>query len=197
MIINKVSISDLPRYNNGNPRSVKIMTEETPKLKKPQKPNGASVKPGQQLTKPDTKGRQKRGPLDWSLDELIAYRAYGGPPARIPDKEVLYKLGSMGVSLRNCADLFDISQEKFCSNLDWLENWQKGRSECASRVRAKIVEQALDENVLNAMIYLDKIMGGDSVVEQVQVNVRNETLKEVNTDDLLEIMYKQTDKDKE
>ena len=121
---------------------------------------------------PETKGRFVRGPLDWSLDELIEYRKAGGQPMRIPDKDILYNLGAMGVSMENAAKLFDISREKFSSNLDWLENWQKGRSECSARIRARIVEQALEENVLNAMIYLDKLMGGDSIVEQVQVDIR-------------------------
>jgi hypothetical protein len=145
--------------------------------------------------RPETKGRMKRGPLDWSLDELIEYRQNGHQPARIPDKDLLYKLGSMGVSLANAAKLFDISQEKFINNLDWHDSWSAGRAECSSRIRAKIVEQALDENVLNAMIYLDKIMGGDNVVEQVQVEVRNTQLANYNTIDLLDVMIKENDKD--
>jgi hypothetical protein len=164
------------------------MTDE---IKPPKKLVGrakAIVENQGKMYSPEKKGRMVRGPLDWSLDDLIAYKQNGTAPMRIPDPDLLYKLGTMGVSMNNAAELFDISREKFSSNLDWLENWQKGRAECAARVRAKIVEQALDENVLNAMIYLDKIMGGDQVIEQVQVDVRNTQLTAYDTDALLKAM---------
>lgn len=140
---------------------------------------------------PEVKGRKKVGMLDWSLDELIAYKHNGTPPARIPDADLLYKLGAIGVSLVNAANLFDISVEKFSSNSDWHESWKKGRAECGARVRASIVEDALDKDILNAKLYLDKIMGGDAPADVVNVNVRNTTLETIDTDKLLEVMFKQ------
>ena len=160
-----------------------MTTEEQPPKKKS----------GGRIWKPETTGRQKRGPLDWSLDELIAYRQSGVSPARIPDADLLFKLGSIGVSLSNVAKLFNIDETKITDNLDWYENWSRGRAECGSRIRAKIVEQALEGDVLNAMIYLDKILGGDQVTDQVQINVTNTELQPVKTEDLLEVMYKQQD----
>ena len=140
---------------------------------------------------PETKGAKRFGKLDLTLDELITYRSNGTPPARIPDPVILYKLGKAGVSLRNAADIFEISEDKFCSNPDWLVNWQKGRAELSSRVRAAIVDQALEQNVLNAMIYLDKIMGGDSPADQLNVTVTNvSNLENISTEDLLDVMYR-------
>jgi hypothetical protein len=151
-------------------------------------------KSGGPIWKPETTGRKKRGPLEWSLDELIAYRQSGVSPARIPDADLLFKLGSIGVSLANISKLFNIDETKITDNLDWHDNWARGRAECGSRIRAKIVEQALDENVLNAMIYLDKILGGDQVSDRVEVSVTTTELTPVKTEDLLEVMYNINDR---
>lgn len=163
------------------------MSDEVPQ-NKPGPKKGAPRK--KQPYSPEVKGRFVRGPLDWSLDELIEYKEKGGAPMRIPDKEMLFKLGKMGVSLANAAVLFNISQEKFCSNLDWYENWERGRAACGAQIRASIVEDALEKDVLNAKIYIDKILGGDKVVETVQVDVRNAELLDINTEDLLQVMFK-------
>ena len=147
---------------------------------------------------PETKGRFKRGVLDWSLDDLIAYRENGRPPTRIPDADLLYKLGTIGVSMSNAADLFGISREKFSSNLDWLENWQRGRAECGAQIRASIVEDALENNNLMAKIYIDKIIGGDkeSPTALIQVNVNSE-LGQVSTEDLLNVVFEEKDGNEE
>lgn len=173
----------MPRY----PKTEIVRTASTPGPKPGTPvPVGVHANNGSHY-KPETKGRKKYGPLDWSLDELIAYRQNGTPPARIPDKEMLYKLGSYGVTMMNCCDLFGISQDKFTGNLDWIENWQRGKAGLASRVRASIVEDALDKDILMAKIHLDKQLSGDNARPLVQVNV-NSQLSEVRTEDLLSVV---------
>ena len=169
-----------------------------PKEPKPPKVKDLTLNPQANngtFYKPETKGRYKKGPLDWSLDELIQYRQNGTPPARIPDAEILYKLGKCGVSLSNACEIFGISKEKFSSNMDWYENWARGRAECGAQIRASIVEDALEKDILNAKIYIDKIIGGDQVTDKLQVNVTNTQLENVSTEDLLEVMFKQQDND--
>jgi len=143
---------------------------------------------------PDTKGKKKFGLLDWSLDDLIEYKNNGRPPMRIPDADLLYKLGRAGVSMKNCCDIFGISQDKFYNNMDWVDNWNRGRAEIGSKIRASIVADALEENNLMAKIYLDKIMGGDkeSPTALIQVNVNSE-LGQVSTDDLLNVVFEEKD----
>lgn len=166
----------------------------------PRDPNAVPVVTGNKGTfyKPETKGRKKSGILDWSLDELIEYKHNGKPPARIPDPEILYKLGRCGVSMANAADIFGISREKFSSNEDWLLNWQRGRAECGALIRASIVEDALDKDILMAKIYVDKIMGGDkeNATTLVQVNV-NTGLGEVSTEDLLNVVFEEKNDNKD
>jgi hypothetical protein len=146
---------------------------------------------------PDVKGRKKYGPLDWSLDDLIRYRYNGTPPARIPDADLVYKMGSIGVSLSNVAAIFDLSLEKFSSNQDWYESWARGRAECGAKVRASIVDDALEKDILMAKIHLDKVLSGDKIGDNtyVQVNVSNNNLDQVSTDELLNVAFKEKDED--
>tara|TARA_R110000868_G_scaffold6114_3_gene35317 strand:+ start:133 stop:684 length:552 start_codon:yes stop_codon:yes gene_type:complete len=159
-------------------------------LKGKDKSDGTNVYP------PETKGKFTRGPLDWSLDELIEYRSNGTAPKRIPDAEMLRKMGAAGLPMETVCDLFQVSRDKFCSNLDWYDNWKLGKAEIGARNRAMIVAQALEQNVLNAQIYIDKIFMPDSGTNStVQVTVTNsEQLKPVSTEDLLEVMFKETNK---
>lgn len=174
-----MSEEDKPKPVRGRPKKKRVPTD---------------IQPGGAIYKPEVKGAKRFGKLDWTLDELIAYKNNGTPPARIPDADLLYKLGSIGVSLANAADLFEISQDKFCSNPDWITNWQRGRAECGSRIRASIVDDALEKDNLMAKIYIDKILGGDKQEQtMVQVNVNTNNLKEISTDDLLEVAFKNQD----
>ena len=147
---------------------------------------------------PEGKGKKKFGLLDWSLDELIAYRQNGTPPMRIPDPDLLYKLGSIGVSMKNCCDIFNVSQDKFYQNMDWVENWNRGRAECGAQIRASIVEDALEKDNLMAKIYIDKIIGGDkeNATALIQVNVNGE-LAQVSTEDLLNVSFEESNGDKD
>lgn len=167
------------------------MSEEDKPKRKPM-PTDKNVANNRPYT-PEKKGSMKRGPLDWTLDELIVYKNNGTMPKRIPDPKLLHKLGSIGVSIGNAASIFEITQDKIMDDPALYDAWKLGRAECGSRIRAKIVEQALDENVLNAMIYLDKILGGDNVAAEVNVNVTNTELQKIDTDSLLEVMFKQND----
>jgi len=171
----------MPRYKKPNPEPKPLG-------------NPALVAGGAGSYPPTTKGKKRTGPLDWSLDELIAYRENGRPPMRIPDPDILYKLGTIGVSMKNACDLFGVSMDKFCSNLDWLENWQRGRAECGAQIRASIVEDALEKDNLMAKIYIDKMIGGDkeSPTALIQVNVNSE-LGQVSTDDLLNVVFEEKD----
>lgn len=144
--------------------------------------------------KPETKGRRRVGVLDWSIDELIAYKNNGTPPVRIPDAQILYKLGTIGVTMTQTADLFGISVDKFTQNTDWYDNWKRGRSECGSRIRASIVKDALENDMLMAKIYLDKTMSGDkdNNAPMIQVNINTE-LGQVSTEELLNVAFEEKD----
>ena len=160
--------------------------------------NPALVAGGKGSYPPETKGKFKRGALDWTLDDLIAYRENGRPPVRIPDAEILYKFGRSGVSVNNTCDIFGISRDKFYSNLDWIENYNKGKAEIGAQIRASIVEDALEKDNLMAKIYLDKLISGDkeSPTALIQVNVNSE-LGQVSTDDLLNVVFEEKDGNEE
>lgn len=65
--------------------------------------------------------------------------------------------------------------------------FNKGRSEIGSKVRAKLVEDALYNDSMPAKLYLDKIMGGDIEQKALAVTVTQSPLENVSTEKLLEI----------
>lgn len=137
---------------------------------------------------PDIKGSKRVGILDWSLDELIAYKTDGRQPVRIPDADMLFKLGSYGVSAAHCADLFQIATDKFHKNEIWHAAWAEGRAQCATRIRASLVVDALEKDVIQAKIHLDKMFQDVPAPAIVQVNVST-GLEHINTKDLLQVIY--------
>lgn len=140
---------------------------------------------------PEKMGKMKRDNIfHWSLDELIAYKAQGIMPVMIIDESNVYKLASCGISKKVICDILDVSMNWFITNSVLNAAFEKGRAAIAAKNRAKLVESAFDGNV-QAMVYIDKIMGGDDVKQDVTVNVINADLKEVPTDQLIEVMFKQ------
>jgi hypothetical protein len=150
---------------------------------------------GGRTWKPDTIGRYKSGVLDWSVDELIAYKQTGATPKRIPDVDILYKLGKAGVSIMNSCDIFGISADKFSSNPDWSDAHAAGRAQLGSKIRTSLVEDALERDNTTVKIYLDKILGGDREQPQVVVNIKNNELQEYSTEDLINLAFKETPDD--
>lgn len=144
-------------------------------------------KPRDTFMPPETMGKMK-GPSVWdfSIDELIEYRATGVKPQRILDVDVIYSLAKIGVSIKNICGLFKVSEETFCNNAAFLSAHQQGRSECGTRIRAAIVEHAMNGS-LDAQKYLDKIMGGDVDTQNVNLNVSQRPLENVPTENLIEI----------
>jgi hypothetical protein len=70
---------------------------------------------------------------------------------------------------------------------------REGRSECGSRIRAAIVEHAMNGS-LDAQKYLDRIMGGDVDTQNVNLNVSQRPLENVPTENLIEIAMKDHEK---
>ena len=116
------------------------MSDETPKVKKtfhlPNQP------PRDTPIYPDTMGAMKKHPLHMSLDELIDYRATGVKPKYIIDDTLLFQLGKIGASLKTVAQMLSVAENTITENPAFLSAWQNGRSELASKNRAKIAEKA-------------------------------------------------------
>ena len=124
--------------------------------------------------------------MEWSLDELIEYKHNGQKPHRLPDQEILFKLGSVGVSAANCCALFDIGITTFNENPDWRSAWERGRATIATRLRSSLIEDALEKDNVMVKIYLDKVLGGEKTEAPPVVNVtvnNAETLQQVSTEE--------------
>lgn len=157
---------------NSDNLGLTMTTEKTIKVKKTSIPA-------------KTMGAIKRHPLHMSLDELIQYKTTGVQPKIIISEDILFRLGEIGASLKNTAQVLNVTEETISSNAPLLSAWQKGRANVGTKVRALIVEDALNGN-LQAKIYLDKMLGGDTITDNLNVTVTAQPLKEVSTEQLLE-----------
>ncbi len=176
------------------------------KYKPPPPPKGSSVvdlnkhvAEGNGLYSPEVKGKKRGGPLHWSLDELIEYRQNGTRPHHIPDPVMLEQLGAMGVSLANAMGLFGVLPEHSTARKDCVDAWNVGRSRVGARVRASLLNDALENDNITAKIHLDKVFSGEKAGDtNIQVNVNTDTnLSEVSTEDLLNVTFTSSDDKKD
>lgn len=107
--------------------------------------------------------------------------------------EKVEQLARSGVSLKNICGLFQKSFNHISDNPLLLDAFNRGRATVSSRIRSRLVDAALEENSIQAAIYLDKIMGGDVTTENVNLTVSQRPLEDVPTDQLLEISLKHDD----
>lgn len=139
---------------------------------------------------PDKTGSIKRHPLHMSVDELTEYRKTGVVPPVIIQPGQIKELAENGNSISTICSLFKISRETFHKNSAFLTEFYEGRGQVARLIRQQLVDQALHENSIQAMIYLDKILGGDAETVNINATVTARPLEDVKTEDLIEIAFK-------
>ncbi len=110
-------------------------------------------------------------------------------PERVED------LASFGVSNKHICSLHSKPYNFINDDRELREAFDRGRARVGTKIRTKIVEQALEQDNLTAMIHLDKIYSNEGQTQQVEVSVKNDYLDAVPTETLLEIMYKESDKE--
>jgi hypothetical protein len=106
-----------------------------------------------------------------------------------PSTEMVENLAASGISLKNICGILGKNFSYFSDNPDMKEAFDRGRATVGSRVRARLLDAALEENSMQAAIYLDKIYGGDTVASEVNVNVSTVNLDEIPTETLLDVLY--------
>lgn len=102
-----------------------------------------------------------------------------------PTPETVENLAASGVSVKNICGILGKHFSYLNEHPLMLDAFNRGRATVGSRVRARLLDAALEENSMTAAIYLDKIYGGDAVVSEVNVNVTSSPLENVSTEDLL------------
>jgi hypothetical protein len=104
-------------------------------------------------------------------------------------EEQVELLGSSGVSVHNLCKIFKKSFGFLNENPNLLAAYEKGRATLGSKVRTTLVDSALENNNITAAIYLDRILSGDQVASEVNVNVTSSPLENVSTEDLLNVAF--------
>lgn len=120
-----------------------------------------------------------------NLEVLI--NSFTGSAAQIEE------LAALGISTRNIARLCGMDETYIFDNPTRLAAYHRGRANVSSRIRSSIVTDALENNSLQAKLYLDKIMGGDVVQENINLTVQQQPLRDIPTEDLIEIAMKRNE----
>lgn len=100
--------------------------------------------------------------------------------------EEVEHLAKSGVSVKNICSLYQKGFEYLTENPELKSAFDRGRAHVASRIRAKLIDAALEEDSMQAAIYLDKLMGGDTEQTTVNLNVSQRPLDSANTEQLLD-----------
>ena len=131
-----------------------------------------------------------------SVDELIEYRKTGVKPKIIIDPAMIEEMARVGSSAQTICGVLGINRDTFDKNDAFQAAFKAGRANLAHRLRGAIVDDAFENNSLQAKIYLDKILGGDSETVNINATVTPKPLENVPTDNLLEVMYRAEDSSK-
>lgn len=101
--------------------------------------------------------------------------------------EVVEQLAKHGLSVKTIATLLGSHATMISQEPELLAAFEKGRSDIGSRVRAAIIDDALNKDSLTAKLHLDKVFNKDDHVQQVDLNVTQSPLENVSDATLLEI----------
>lgn len=98
-------------------------------------------------------------------------------------------MGSSGISMKNACSLLHKKFNWLNDNPTMLAAFERGRANLGSKMRGKLVEQALEHNNVQSAIYLDKILTGDSVATEVNLTVGASQLSTVSDEDLMKVAF--------
>ena len=103
--------------------------------------------------------------------------------------EIVEHLAASGISVKNICGLFNKSFQYLTDNPTLQEAFERGRAQASSRLRSTLLDAALNDRNIQSAIYLDKIMSGDNVVSEVNINVAQSQLSTVSDDDLMKVAF--------
>lgn len=143
--------------------------------------------PRETFMPPETMGAMKRpNPFHMSLDELIQYRQTGIKPRLVIDDKMIYKMATMGISIKNICGIFEITEETFCNTPAFLSAHQSGRGLAGSRLRTVLLRAVEEDNNMQVAMYLDKIMSGEQEKQRIDLTLTDDRpLKNISDDELI------------
>ena len=103
--------------------------------------------------------------------------------------EIVEHLAKSGISVKNICSLFNKSFDYLSTNLELQDAFNRGRAHASSRLRSTLLDAALEDRNIQSAIYLDKIMSGDTVASEVNVNVATSQLATVSDEELMRVAF--------
>ena len=100
---------------------------------------------------------------------------------------VVETLASHGLGMKVIAAMYGGLSMTISQDPIMLAAFEKGRANIASRVRASLVDDALNNDMPYAKMHLDKVLNKEDHVQQIDLNVTQNPLETVSDEQLLEI----------
>jgi transcriptional regulator with XRE-family HTH domain len=91
-----------------------------------------------------------------------------------------------GLSIKSIANLLGTQSITIQNDPEMLAAFEKGRANIGSVVRAAIIDDALNKDLLTAKLYLDKVFNKEDHVQEVNLNISQTPLENIPTEQLLE-----------
>jgi len=117
---------------------------------------------------------------------LAVIKAALVPPRQAVTPEMVETMAYEGLSSSVICGILGVQYSYITDRPELLAAFAKGRSTIGSKIRASLIEDALENNLLPAKIYLDKIYGGDVEQKNIAVTVTQPPLENIPTEQLLE-----------
>jgi len=174
------------------PKSLEELTD--PNIKPKRKVMQKKPLGGANNWKPENTGKAKKHPLHMSVDELIEYKQSGAQPKMIIDPQKIYEMSAKGHSMKTICGFFGMSLDTFVKEEVYLAIFEAGRAVQGKIVREKLLETAIDDGNVQALVYLDKILSKEQA-EEIRIEVKQDPLQAslsgIPTSALLEVAYTQ------
>lgn len=103
--------------------------------------------------------------------------------------ETVSMLSASGVSVHNVCKMFRKSFSYLNENPHLLAAYEQGRASAGARMRGTLMDAALEGGNIQSAIYLDKILSGDTVATEVNINVAQSQLSTVSDEELMKVAF--------
>lgn len=114
------------------------------------------------------------------------------PGTKPPPKRSLFNpkniemCAEQGLSMESAAGIFGHATVAIIHNPEMLEAYKRGRSKAGSLIRASLMDDALNKDILQAKLHLDKVLNKEDNTQQVNLTVTKSPLENIPTEQLLE-----------
>lgn len=96
-------------------------------------------------------------------------------------------LASHGLGLKIISNMYGENTTDISNSPELMAAYERGRALIGSHVRASLVDDALNKDILQAKLHLDKVFNKEEYTQDINLTVTQSPLKDVTNEQLLQI----------